>query len=191
MKMTTSWRPLAGLLLVAAFAAAPAAGPASAAQSGRRRNDPPPATQVPTFTSDDVPSGAEPASPAPSDAVTAARAAGPIAWQRSFDAARSAATSEQIVFVDVYTDWCGYCKMMDRQIFTHASVRRFAADHVFVKVNAEDGGEGTAFARKAGVRGFPTLLVYSSDGKLLGRNVGAFRNPGAFLDWLVAAARRR
>lgn len=165
---------------------------ATTPQSGRKIAPRAPAQQQPqqaaqpaasddtaTMTSDDV----APVGHAPS-AKAVAGAAGPIAWKTSFNAAKKTAKADQVIFVDVYTDWCGWCKYMDQRVYTDNRVQSFAADQVFVRLNAEDGAEGTAFARSVGVQGFPTLLVYSHDGKLLGSQPGAFRRADDFLNWL-------
>ena len=159
----------------------------TSAQSGRRPKQAPRPGVVPTMSTDDV-APSPSAAPAPADV---AAVAGPIEWVGSFDMAKQSARADQIIFVDVYTDWCGFCRMMDRSVFTDPSVRQYAAKNVFVKINAEDRGEGTKFARAARVSSYPTLLVYRSDGTLIGRQTGAFRRPGDFLDWLVFTASRR
>src|SRR5262245_27392411 len=43
---------------------------------------------------------------------------GPIVWKRSMSSALSQAkASGGLVIVDVYTDWCGWCKRMDKDIY--------------------------------------------------------------------------
>jgi thiol:disulfide interchange protein len=161
---------------------------ANLSQSGRMRNAAV-QSETPTLTTSDVRTGggSSTAAPAPSDIARAAD----IGWVRSFNSAKSSAKSNQVIFVDVYTDWCGWCKYMDQRVFTHSEVKAFAANNVFVKINAEDNGEGTAFARKHGVRGFPALLMFDSEGKLIGRQEGAFRNPADFVSWLEQTSSRR
>ena len=107
-----------------------------------------------------------------------------IGWLTSFDGAKSSAQPGQVIFVDVYTDWCGWCKYMDQRVYTHSDVKQFAADNVFVRLDAEDGAEGTKFARQNGVNGYPGLLVFSSDGTLIDKQLGAFRDPRQFMAWL-------
>jgi thiol:disulfide interchange protein len=157
-------------------------------QSGRNRNTRPAQQQaadpVPTMSNDDVVAPAA----VPADDFPPA---GSIEWQTSFDTAKNAAADGQVIFVDVYTDWCGWCKFMDQRVYTDPGVRRFASKHVFVRINAEDRGAGTAFARRSRVQGFPTLLVFSKDGKLIGQQVGAFRKAGDFLAWIQQTARQR
>lgn len=42
------------------------------------------------------------------------------------------------VWVDVYTDWCGWCKVMDRKTFAHPEVIKYMNEHFYaVKFNAE------------------------------------------------------
>ncbi|MDA8693327.1 thioredoxin fold domain-containing protein [Saprospiraceae bacterium] len=41
-------------------------------------------------------------------------------------------------FVDVYTDWCGWCKVMDKKTFTDTKVQEYLNDNFhLVKFNAE------------------------------------------------------
>jgi thiol:disulfide interchange protein len=110
-----------------------------------------------------------------------------IAWQKSLVAARTEARDKQLIVVDVYTDWCRWCKVMDTSIFASPDVASFATQHVFVKVNAEDGRDGQAFAKQMGVKKYPTLFVFRADGKLLGKKVGAFRRSRDFLGWVAKA----
>lgn len=42
------------------------------------------------------------------------------------------------VWVDVYTDWCGWCKVMDRKTFSNPDVIKYMNEHFYaVKFNAE------------------------------------------------------
>ena len=71
----------------------------------------------------------------------------------------------QIVMVDVYTDWCGWCKKLDRETYADARVRTALREFVPIKVDAEKGGR--AVAEKYGVRGFPTILFVGADGRII------------------------
>ncbi|MEM9261112.1 MAG: DUF255 domain-containing protein, partial [Bacteroidota bacterium] len=40
--------------------------------------------------------------------------------------------------VDVYTDWCGWCKKMDKQVFTDPKIEAYIKKNFYaVKLNAE------------------------------------------------------
>lgn len=42
------------------------------------------------------------------------------------------------IMVDVYTDWCGWCKVMDNKTFSHEEVAGFLNDKFYaIKLNAE------------------------------------------------------
>lgn len=46
------------------------------------------------------------------------------------------------IVIDVYTDWCGWCKVMDKNTFSDAKVADFVNKKYYaVKLNAEQGGQ--------------------------------------------------
>ncbi len=115
--------------------------------------------------------------------------AGP-AW-RSWDAGlREAATSGRPVLVDVYTDWCGWCRRMDRDVYARADVQDYLTrKFVVVKLDAESDAavryEGRAhtsrsLAERFGVTSYPTTLFLSAKGAPLG-SVPGYSPPRDFL----------
>ncbi|MHB8800471.1 MAG: thioredoxin family protein [Thermoanaerobaculia bacterium] len=85
-----------------------------------------------------------------------------------FDAALARARAEKrLLLVDVYTDWCGWCKKLDREVFADGRVGVAAKGLVAVKVNAEKGGE--EIARRYRVRGYPTILFLDGEGNVVER----------------------
>ncbi|GAB7090187.1 thioredoxin [Halorubrum luteum] len=74
-------------------------------------------------------------------------------------------SSYDVVLVDFYADWCGPCQMMEPTIETLAA----ETDAAVVKVDVD---EFQALAAEYGVRGVPTLIVFS-DGEMEERLVGA------------------
>lgn len=91
-----------------------------------------------------------------------------ITWERDLDSACEEAGGQRgIVIVDVYTDWCPWCKKMDQVIYSDRSVAALGAHDVFVKANAEDHGSGQAIAHQFGVNRYPTTLLIDRKGKLL------------------------
>jgi len=98
-----------------------------------------------------------------------------ITWH-SFDEGMALAAKEnKKVLVDVYTDWCGWCKKMDKEVYTDGQIRKIIErDFVAVKFNPE-GQEiatinnehlnGSLFTQAMGVTGYPSTLIFGSDGK--------------------------
>ncbi len=42
------------------------------------------------------------------------------------------------ILVDVYTDWCGWCKVMDRETYSNEKVATYINEHYYaIKLNAE------------------------------------------------------
>lgn len=103
-----------------------------------------------------------------------------IAWKPSFSAALTEAkASKKLIMVDFYTDWCGWCKKLDKDTYPDAKVVKQATKLVAVKVNAEKG-TGPELAKKYGADGYPTIAFVSPDQKLVYRVVG-YLPPAGFL----------
>ena len=96
--------------------------------------------------------------------------AGP-AW-RSWDAGlREAEASGRPVLVDVTTDWCGWCKRMDQDVYARADVQGYLArKFVTVKLDAESDDaaryEGRAYTSRtlAARRRLPRTCSRPSNG---------------------------
>jgi thioredoxin-related protein len=83
-----------------------------------------------------------------------------------------AKNSNKLIFIDVYTTWCGPCKMMARDVFPNEKVgSKFNASFVNYKIDAEKG-EGIDLARKYNVRAYPNFLFVNGDGELVHRVIG-------------------
>lgn len=80
---------------------------------------------------------------------------------------REVIKSNQKVLVDVYTDWCGYCKILAPTIDEIASEN---PNIKVVKVNVTK--DKTNFREKKGINGYPTLLLFQN-GKEIRRTAGA------------------
>lgn len=94
-----------------------------------------------------------------------------IDWLASLEVGmKQARQSDRLVMIDFYTDWCGWCKVMDKDTYTDKSVIQLSDRLVPVKLNAEHGGQDAA--RKYRVWGYPTILFLSKDGETFGKIVG-------------------
>lgn len=61
-----------------------------------------------------------------------------IQWLNLDELQTAMKKSPKKVWIDVYTDWCGWCKRMDATTFKHPSVVDYMNQHFYaVKLNAE------------------------------------------------------
>lgn len=108
--------------------------------------------------------------------LASAVSADEIRWKDVTSGMQEGKQSHKYVLVDIYTDWCGWCKRLDRDTFTNPDLVRFVRDKfVSVKANAEDSGAGQKLAGEYGVNGYPCALVFNPEGKLIGR-IGGYKD---------------
>lgn len=99
-------------------------------------------------------------------------------WNELLEKAKA---SKKPFFVDVYAVWCGPCKWMSKNTFTNPQVGDYAnQNYIAYKLDGEKG-EGPKIAQQYQVEAYPTILFFSSEGKLVGRQVGA-QDPEAFIN---------
>jgi thioredoxin-related protein len=97
-----------------------------------------------------------------------------------------ASKEKKLIFVDAYTDWCSWCKVMDNETFSDSVVAKFMIEK-FIPIKYEmETGFGAAMSAKYRVNAFPTFLIFTPDGKLVNRILG-FRKSGEFLEKLAIA----
>ncbi|RAU81981.1 thioredoxin family protein [Pontibacter arcticus] len=61
-----------------------------------------------------------------------------IKWITMEEAAQKIKSNPKKVFIDVYTDWCGWCKKMDKSTFSDAEVAAYVNKNYYaVKLDAE------------------------------------------------------
>jgi thiol-disulfide isomerase/thioredoxin len=76
------------------------------------------------------------------------------------------------IFIDVYTSWCGPCRMMSQNVFPLVEVgKAYNANFICYQVDAEKG-DGIEIAKKYGVNAFPTYLFLKADGAIFSRAIG-------------------
>lgn len=90
-------------------------------------------------------------------------------WLDSVDEAmQQARATDRYVLVDLYADWCGWCKTLEKEVFTTQVFRDFAKDFVLLRVDVEDGGEGSRLQVRYGVSSLPTMLILDAGGIQVG-----------------------
>lgn len=97
--------------------------------------------------------------------------------------------TDKLILIDVYTDWCGWCKVMDEKTYSDPYVAKFMNDNfVCVKLNAEDKGEGTSIAAALKVDGYPCTCILDVN-KKANTNISGFAEPDTYLTKLKLAIR--
>src|SRR3984957_20891127 len=92
---------------------------------------------------------------------SAAKAQGINLFQGTFEEAKAEAKKEnKYLVIDGYTDWCGWCKFMVKNVFPIKEVGDFYNSHfVFLEMNMEQG-EGKDIARQYKLQEYPTFLFF-------------------------------
>lgn len=63
---------------------------------------------------------------------------GLVQWMTLEEALQKSKTEKRPVFIDVYTDWCGWCKVMDKNTFNDPKVSKLLNEKFYpVKFNGE------------------------------------------------------
>lgn len=95
-----------------------------------------------------------------------------INWLSIEELEAAQAEEPRKVFIDLYTDWCGWCKRMDKTTFEHPGIAAYINENYYaVKLNAETRDTlhflGSDFAYVAnGRKGYNELAVALTNGKL-------------------------
>lgn len=89
------------------------------------------------------------------------------------DIIRQAKQQDKIVFVDVFTSWCGPCKKMAREAFPDQQVGEFYNTHFINYSFDAEKGEGIEIAKRYDVSAYPTCLFINGDGEVIYRFMGA------------------
>jgi hypothetical protein len=99
------------------------------------------------------------------NAPVLAKPLGKVNWLTIESAVEKCKTEKRKIFIDVYTDWCGWCKHMDSTTFIDPSVANYLNEHFYpVKFNAEQPADvffrnKTYRFKKEGARGYHELAA--------------------------------
>jgi thioredoxin-related protein len=109
---------------------------------------------------------------APQAKVQAVSETAAIKWYSWDEAIAASKKNPKKIFIDVYTDWCGWCKRMDQTTFQDAKVVEYLNKNFFaVKFNAEqkqtiEYKNHTLKFVASGGRGYHELAFALLDGRL-------------------------
>lgn len=114
-----------------------------------------------------------------------------------------ARADDSYVFVDLYADWCGWCKVLEDEVFVTDAFRDVTNGMTLLRVDVEDGDVGSALQADYEVRSLPTTLVLDGWGGMVAEISGyapadayVAKIRGALAEWdsileVVRAARER
>lgn len=77
-----------------------------------------------------------------------------------------------------YTDWCGYCKKINKKYLSNAKVKKVLSRHYKVKINPDKSKGKKALAERKGVNGFPDFRVVLPNGGSI--RIHPFQQGGAW-----------
>lgn len=105
------------------------------------------------------------------------------------------------IIMDVYTNWCGPCKMLDKYTFHNEDVVNYINKHYYaVKFNAEGNSTITykdktysnpnydaskanrrnsahQFTRSLGVRGYPSMVFFDEEANVITQPISGYLKP--------------
>lgn len=114
-----------------------------------------------------------------------------IKWMTMNEALEAQKKNPKKIFIDVYTNWCGPCKMLDKNTLKNKDVANYINEKFYaVKFNGEGNEEVTyqgntytnpqynparassrnsahEFTSALGVRAYPTMIIFNEKGELL------------------------
>ncbi len=69
--------------------------------------------------------------------------------------------NDAYIIVDLYAEWCGWCKVLEEKVFSTPRFKKFAKSRNFVllRVDTEDGGDGSGLQSRFQAFSLPTTLI--------------------------------
>jgi len=86
-------------------------------------------------------------------------------------------TAEKPILVDVYTTWCGPCKLLDKTTFQDSDFSTIVNDNFTALKWDAEAGKFAHLAKQFEVQSYPTLLFLNSNHELVRRHIGYTEAP--------------
>jgi thioredoxin-related protein len=100
------------------------------------------------------------------------------------EAQKVAKAKNQLILVDMFAEWCGWCHRFESDVFPSAVFQKAASDLVLLRLDTEDGKEGTQMSRRYGVTSLPTFLLLTPDLAMAG-TIRGYAPPNDFVRMLA------
>ena len=98
-----------------------------------------------------------------------------LRWMTFNDGIAEAKKTGKKVMIDVYTDWCGWCRKMDKDTYADGGIADYLnKKYVAIKLDAESGNKlqyrGKSYteqdlAGEFGISGYPSIIFLKDDGE--------------------------
>lgn len=101
-------------------------------------------------------------------------------WLDNFEKAKIQAAKQQVPILVNFSgsDWCGWCKRLDKEVFSEEAFKKYAKENLvlfvadfprYKSLPDEISKQNKYLANEYGIQGFPTILLVDQDGKLIAR----------------------
>ena len=95
-------------------------------------------------------------------------------------ASAKAKAENKLIFIDCYTQWCGPCKKMSKEVFPQASVGDYMnPKYISLKLDMETP-YGAPLAKKWQIQAYPTFMILTADAQEINRFLG-YHAPDDFI----------
>lgn len=115
---------------------------------------------------------------------------GEVQWKNLTAGLEEAKKSNKKILLDVYTDWCGWCKRLDKDVYANEKVADYLKQqYVAVKLNAESTAKVTykgktisemEVAQAFGIHSYPNIIFLDAAGEPI-NSLGGYVNAEKFL----------
>ena len=114
-------------------------------------------------------------------------------WLTDYDKAQKEAQAKNKLLLMDFTgsDWCGWCIMLDKEVFSKPEFKEYANKNLVLleldfprtkRLPPETTAQNEKLLMKYRIQGFPTVVVFDSNGKPLGALGYEAGGPKVFID---------
>jgi thioredoxin-related protein len=116
-------------------------------------------------------------------------------WLTDYEKAQKEAQANHKLLLMDFTgsDWCGWCIMLDKEVFSKPEFKEYASKNLVLleldfprskRMPPETAAQNERLMMKYRIQGFPTVVVFDSEGKPLGALGYQTGGPQAFIEVL-------
>jgi protein disulfide-isomerase len=120
-------------------------------------------------------------------------------WNTDFAKASAKAKAEgKYILIDFSgSDWCGWCKKLDKEVFSKKTFKKYAKENLILvmadfprddsKQSVSLKKQNKALAKKFKIRGFPTVFILDPNGKTINKTGYQAGGPEAYVEYIKKA----